>query len=167
MTETATPRHHNPTEDAERILSDVWGRDLPVDPVRIAAALGIRVVKATLDPDMSGALVKELGKDAVIVLNAMDSPNRQRFTCAHEIGHFVKRSDKPDEYEYVDRRTSLSSTGRDPEEVYANRFAAALLMPAKEVARLYGEGLSDVQLQLRFDVSLEAMRLRLTNLGYP
>jgi len=166
VTETATPRHHDPAEDAERILADVWGPDLPVDPVRIAGTLGIRVVRAHLDPDMSGALVKELGKDPVILLNAADSPNRQRFSCAHEIGHFVRRSDKPEEYEYVDRRNSLSAMGRDPEEIYANQFAASLLMPSKEVRRLHGEGLSDVQLQLRFDVSLEAMRHRLVNLGY-
>jgi Zn-dependent peptidase ImmA (M78 family) len=155
----------DPAEDAERILADVWGDSLPVDPVRIARSLGIKVLNAQLDPDVSGALVKEREQDPVILLNASDSPNRKRFTCAHEIGHFIKRSGAPDEYEYIDRRDTLATTGRDPDEIYANQFAASLLMPAKEVRQLAEEGLSDVQMALRFDVSLEAMQYRLQNLG--
>jgi len=164
MTETIITRH-DPTDDAERILAEVWDGGLPVDPVRIARALGIRVLNAHLDPDVSGALVKERQQDPAILLNAADSPNRQRFTCAHEIGHFVKRSDKPEEYEYIDRRDALASTGRNQDEIYANQFAASLLMPAKDVRRLVEEGLSDLQMAIRFDVSLEAMQYRLKNLG--
>jgi Zn-dependent peptidase ImmA (M78 family) len=156
---------HDPAQDAERILAEVWRGGLPVDPVRIARALGIRVLNACLEPDVSGALVKECQHDPAILLNAADSPNRRRFTCAHEIGHFVKRSDAPEEYEYIDRRDTLASTGRDPDEVYANQFAASLLMPAKYVRRLAEEGLSDLQMALRFDVSLEAMQYRLHHLG--
>jgi Zn-dependent peptidase ImmA (M78 family) len=157
---------HNPSQDAERILADAWGdKGLPIDPVRIARELGIKVVTAWMDPDVSGALVKERQKDPVILLNATDSPNRQRFTCAHELGHFIKRSDAPDQYEYIDRRDTLASTGTDPEEIYANQFAASLLMPASEVRRLADEGLTEVQMALRFDVSVEAMRYRLKNLG--
>jgi Zn-dependent peptidase ImmA (M78 family) len=157
---------HNPAQDAERILADLWGdAGIPIDPVRIARTLGIRVVNAELDPDVSGALVKERQKDPVIFLNATDSPNRQRFTAAHELGHFVKRSDDPDQYEYIDRRDALATTGRDPEEIYANQFAAALLMPEKDVRSLAELKLTDVQMALRFDVSLEAMQYRLQNLG--
>jgi Zn-dependent peptidase ImmA (M78 family) len=152
-------------EDAERLLADVWDDSLPVDPVRIARAMGINVVTAHLDPQVSGALVKERQQDATILLNAMDSPNRKRFTCAHEVGHYVKRADAPEEYEYVDHRDSLAATGRHPDEVYANQFAASLLMPAHHVRRLAAEGLTDLQIALRFDVSLEAMQYRLQHLG--
>lgn len=148
--------------DADGILDELWddhldGR-LPIDPVRIARRLGIDVLNARLDPDVSGALVKELGQDPVIVLNWHDSNNRKRFTCAHEIGHFVKRSDKPDDYEYVDRRDTFSASGQDPDEVHANTFAACLLMPANHVRRLRRRGLSDVEMAVRFDVSREAMQ---------
>jgi Zn-dependent peptidase ImmA (M78 family) len=153
------------TEDAERVLADLWDDTLPVDPVRIARGLGIKVVTAHLDQDVSGALVKEPQRDPTIVLNATDSPNRTRFTCAHELGHFVKRTRAPEEYTYVDHRASLAATGREPHEVYANQFAAALLMPARHVRRLDAEGLTDLQMALRFDVSLEAMQYRLQNLG--
>jgi Zn-dependent peptidase ImmA (M78 family) len=155
-------------EDAERLLRSVWLRDrqvvpLPVDPVQIARTLGIDVYDARLDQNIFAALVKELGQDPTILLNTIDSPNRKRFSCAHEIGHFMRRSD--DEYEYVDRRGPLSSAGTDPEEIYANNFAAALLMPEAEVRRLYKKDATDVEMALIFDVSREAMGFRLKNLG--
>ncbi len=74
-------------------------------------------------------LVKRRGEDPEIYVHASDSLNRQRFTCAHELGHYVKRSAMGDEeWEYVEHRALLASQGTDPEEVYANKFAAGLLM---------------------------------------
>lgn len=152
-------------KDADRILDSVWGGWIPVDPVRIARGLGIRVVDAPLDSNVSGALVKEQGQDPTIMLNAADSPNRKRFSCAHEIGHFVRRREQPEKYEYVDYRAGLASTGSDPEEVYANQFAACLLMPEAEVRAAHRQGLDDLDMAIRFDVSREAMQFRLRNLG--
>jgi Zn-dependent peptidase ImmA (M78 family) len=77
------------------------------------------------------------------------------------LGHFVSRTEQPDEYEYIDYRDQRSASGLDPDEVYANNFAAALLMPAHEVRRLKEEGYSEVELAWKFDVSLEAMMNRL------
>lgn len=161
--------HHGATDDAERILKTLWSDatgevPLPVDPIRIARRLGIDVIEARLDPSVSAALVKERGQDPTIVLSAADSPNRKRFSCAHEIGHFLRRSTSPDEYEYVDRRDLLASSGTDPEEMYANSFAAALLMPEAEVRRFHREELADYQMAVRFAVSQDAMHYRLVNL---
>lgn len=150
--------------DAERVLRSAWRRGAyPVDPVRIAHALGINVVDAYLDPDVAGALVKESGRDPVILVNGSDSGNRKRFTIAHELGHFVKRADA--DYEYVDRRDTLSSTGHDPDEVYANAFAGNLLMPGDAVADLVKEGAGDLEMAIRFGVSREALNVRLRVLG--
>jgi Zn-dependent peptidase ImmA (M78 family) len=166
---TTTRTGRDAAQDAKSLLADAWDNSLPIDPVRIARKLGIEVVEAHLDASTSGALVKERERVPTIVLNATDSPNRKRFTCAHELGHYVRRTDGGDgegvEYEYVDRRDPLASTGTDPDEIYANQFAASLLMPAEHVRRLADEGLRDVQMAIRFDVSLEAMQYRLRNLG--
>lgn len=160
------PLPSNPGTAAERLLNDIWGEKIPVDPVAIARSLGIQVLNAQLGPTVSGALSKEIGQDPKILLNSDDSANRKRFTCAHEIGHFVKRfSNSPQEYEYVDLRSDLSSTGLDEEERFANAFAASLLMPEKHVRRLHQAGLLDFEMALRFDVSAEAMQFRLKNLG--
>lgn len=161
---------------ANSLLQAVWPevRDaprLPVDPIKIARSLGIDVFDHDLEQDVYAVLVKEQGQDPVILLNSKDSPNRKRFSCAHELGHFVRRSDEKlaelkqyDEYEYRDERGIISQTGDDPEERYANSFAAALLMPRSEVRRLQEMRLSPVEMALEFDVSTEAMQLRLLNL---
>lgn len=150
---------------AQGILSDTWDGRLPIDPVRIARTLGMDVITAQLASNVAGALVKEKGQDPSIVLNAQDSPNRQRFTCAHEIGHFVRREERGEDYEYVDYRDIFSSTGEREEERFANAFAACLLMPEEHVRRFHREGLSDVQMAFRFDVSRDAMSFRIANLG--
>jgi len=150
---------------AETILEEAWDGTLPIDPVRIARKLGVDVITAPLTPDVAGAIVKERGQDPSIVLNAKDSPNRQRFTCAHEIGHFVLRDALGEDYEYVDYRDIFSSTGERDDERFANAFAACLLMPEHHVRRFHDEGLSELQMALRFDVSRDAMGFRLKNLG--
>lgn len=150
---------------AQSILADTWDGALPIDPVRIARALGMDVITAQLPDEVAGALVKERGQDPSIVLNAQDSPNRQRFTCAHEIGHYVRREERGDDYEYVDYRDIFSSTGEREEERFANAFAACLLMPEEHVRRFHRGGLSDIQMALRFDVSRDAMSFRIANLG--
>jgi Zn-dependent peptidase ImmA (M78 family) len=149
---------------AKRLRGEIWGDQLPVDPVRIARTLGIDVVDAHLGADVGGALVKERGQDPTIFLNALDSKNRRRFSCAHEVGHFVRRKDDPEEYEYVDFRGKLASMGYDPEEIFANNFAAELLMPDEDVREFHKEGLDEVAMSVRFDVSLDAIHNRLKSL---
>lgn len=151
--------------DAARILQATWGSGPPIEPVAIARELGIRVLEAELDGNTLGALLKEPDEDPTIRLNQRDSRNRRRFTCAHELGHYVRRSAESDEYARVDLRDRRSSTGEDPEEVYANEFAACLLMPEDEVKTFAELGLDDLEMSLRFKVSREAMKFRLINLG--
>jgi len=156
-------------KDAQRLLEQTWGDQddvsIPVDPVRIAHRLGVEVRRAVMDDDVSGALVKKPGRDAVILLNASDSHNRQRFTCGHELGHYYKRvNDGTAEFEFVDRRDELASTGTNAEEIYANQFAAELLMPERHVRRLHKQTPDIADLALRFGVSPEAMSYRLKNL---
>jgi Zn-dependent peptidase ImmA (M78 family) len=153
-------------KEAERIRISVWGDTFPVDPVLIARRLGVDVREAPLSSNVSGALVKRFGEDPTILLNAVDHPHRQRFTAAHELGHYVSHESDPDEYEYVDLRdTVFSAAGTKPEEVFANAFAANLLMPAEEVRRLQKEGYTLTQMALYFGVSQDAMHFRLKNLG--
>jgi Zn-dependent peptidase ImmA (M78 family) len=153
--------------DADKLLKAVWDAAIPVDPVAIARAAGLRVLDASLGENTLGALVKQPGKDPTILLNESDSDNRKRFTCAHELGHFVRRSAEADEYETIDLRNSLSATGLDPEEVYANEFAACLLMPEEEVRRFVAMGLDDLEMAIRFKVSREALQFRMANLFLP
>jgi len=117
--------------DAVELIQTAWAGDYPnavstpVDPIYIAQGIGIQVYRATLDPEVSGMLVKKPGLDPEIYLNRRDSDNRQRFTCAHELGHNVKRAaSDEDAWEYVDARGPTASRGTHSDEIYANRFAA-------------------------------------------
>jgi Zn-dependent peptidase ImmA (M78 family) len=153
-------------EEASKLLTTAWPfGTIPIDPVSIARTAGLRVVDAPLDEDTLGALIKAQGHEPTIMINKTDPDNRKRFTCAHELGHWVARSDEADEYSTIDYRSGLSSTGDDPDEVFANEFAACLLMPEPAVRRQHAFGLNDIQMAIEFKVSREAMQYRLKNLG--
>lgn len=97
-------------------------------------------------------------------INSEHAPVRQRFTTAHELGHLIRHNQRhsPGTPLYY-KRDSLSACGSDDEEVYANQFAAALLMPA-ELVCAYAESHDEFGLARLFGVSLDAMRHRLNNL---
>lgn len=161
----------DPQAEAERVLSTCWpARVIPVDPVAIARQLGVDVRQATLPDNVSAAIVKKPGADAVILLAQSDSNKRKRFSCAHELGHYVRRAGE-DSIEFVDLRGPVASEGLDAEEIFANRFAACLLMPEKEVRdfcdayrKQTGNPVPPWFAAEHFGVSGEAMGFRLANL---
>lgn len=161
---------------ASSLLDRFWNGVLPVDPTAIAQALGLRVVPlsdADVEKGLSGALHwYQVSGDSQPQLycryNATtEGVDRQRFTIAHEIGHYA--SGHMADGRTMFRDTSETFTGRvyQPEEIEANRFAADLLMPASLVeSSIKRDGFKTVQaLAQRFGVSTSAMRWRLVNLG--
>jgi Zn-dependent peptidase ImmA (M78 family) len=107
----------------------------------------------------------------VIGVEISQSAERQRFTIAHEIGHLVLHDLGEVHVDKVNFRSSLSSTAENVEEVEANAFAAALLMPrALVMADLQGQVVNiedDRQidwLSKRYGVSNQAMTYRLINI---
>ncbi|EPK7771230.1 ImmA/IrrE family metallo-endopeptidase [Klebsiella oxytoca] len=157
----------NPREHARRVLDTFWcGRGFPVDPAKIANEMGLDVFITNLPGKVSGALIKQKDQDPAIFLNGDDNKVRQRFSCGHELGHYIARqSDHSDEYEYVDLRGEAARNGTLPEEIFANQFAAELLMPKDEVERLNSQGQPSYIMAHHFGVSDDAMTFRLKNLG--
>jgi len=163
-----------PTEEAEREAGKLRqqilpNNDLPVDPVIIATSLGLRVFEAVLESSISGALVKIADEDdPVILLNDNEGERRQRFTCAHELGHYVRRINSGEDrlsYQWIDHRRQLQEPWNNEEEQYANAFAAELLMPRLLITAARQSGKSVVDLASEFQVSASAMGFRLKNLG--
>lgn len=151
---------------AQQTLRTYGAPGFPVDLQRITNALGISVVEDFLPDNTSGMIVKRTGQDAVIYLDIADPPVRQRFTLAHEIGHYIERTmvagDGPDQdFGFVDRRTDAPNS--DLHEFFANEFAANLLMPESEIND--NKDLGIMGLARHFGVSLAAMRLRIQRLG--
>ncbi|MBL9170653.1 MAG: ImmA/IrrE family metallo-endopeptidase [Verrucomicrobiales bacterium] len=147
----------------------------PVDVEKIAAELGIAVRRTPTDDDISGFLLHQTDSEVVIGVNTLHHPNRQRFTIAHELGHYVLH--QYDEV-HVDRavvrlRSGESSSGENPDEVEANRFAAELLMPENfirlELSKMTFVDFSDErrmqQFAKQFGVSVQAMSRRIVDLG--
>lgn len=158
---------------ATNLLLTTWSRDvetcpLPIDPIFIAGQLGIEVFNSPLNEDVSGMIVKRPSADPAIYLNEADSWNRRRFSCAHELGHYVMRvqespAPSAEDWGYIDLRSSATALGNHPDEVFANQFAAALLMPAERVEILLPLGAPAMAVE--FGVSADAMGFRLRNLG--
>lgn len=149
--------------------SDSPGFDLAV----ILDAMKIKVVKKEFEDNISGFSVIDDGVK-VVAVDKSQSPVRQRFTAAHELGHLQLHQDSSLNISNgVLFRDSRSSTGEDWMEVEANYFAACLLMPEKllrlEIGKLKGKFVdeSDVAaLANKFNVSVIAMSIRLSSLGY-
>lgn len=152
----------------EHLVDDDGMLEIPIDPIALAKQLGIPVSYSRgLEEGVSGVIVKEPDEPKPrIILNDRDGGNRQRFTAAHEVGHYFSRlEDQDSKYGYVDSRDDLSSSGKDPNERWANQFAAELLMPAFAVRKFFADGMSEARLAREFAVSEQAMHYRLRNLG--
>jgi len=168
-----------PEREAERLLSRFGMAAAPIDVAEIAGRLDVRISEQDLDPSVSGLLIRD--DDRVILgVNRRQPRQRRRFTIAHELGHLAMHKGRPillDTSMRVNFRDQTAETATDREEIEANGFAAALLMPVslvrshlvESVAGAGGEMAYDALLDtLRkgFDVSREAMALRLMNLGF-
>lgn len=151
---------------AELVLASSGYSDLlPVDPVHIAEILGLNVFAASIGSDVSGMLRQEAGNEAPeIYLDINDPPVRRRFSCAHELGHYMRHVGNAGEIAFVDYRDGRSRRGDDAEEIFANNFAANLLMPEARVLEQWEAAPSPVILAREFNVSLDAMTFRLKNL---
>lgn len=159
---------------ASKLLQLLKIYEPPVDVFSIAAQLDIPVVFRDFDDDVSGMLVIRDGQ-ATIGVNEQNHTNRQRFTVAHEIGHFILH--KPRSGVFVDstytyRRDRQSSEGSILEETQANAFAAELLMPRDMVERYLDKNEVDLidsaavsDAAVEFQVSVEAFSIRLVTLG--
>ena len=131
----------------------------PLDLHDIASLEGIKVVQASR-LDESGRIEWTNG-GLRVVLRATDSPRRQRFTLAHELGHHLIFG-----IEEGQERAYSSE-----EEQRCDKFAASLLMPkptfSSALANLRGLSRASAACDLadRFDVSLSSVMVRLKDLG--
>lgn len=153
---------------AEQVLAKLNIKTQPIPIEEIASRLQIRISRAP-SKDFSGLLIRKDGH-ALIGVNNSEAPVRQRFTIAHELGHFFLH---PQKDTFVDYRDNKKDVMRTVKERQANMFAAALLMPRKNLTKdfknLAKGGLSDEELRRalidRYEVSDDAMRFRLRDLG--
>ena len=107
-----------------------------------------------------GSLFVDGPRDFRILVSAFTGPERDRFTIAHELGHYVLHSS------CGQRRIRASRFGSNPVEWEANWFAAAFLMPKADfkatVRRFKGDS---ALIAARYLVSQKAAEVRMRSLG--
>jgi Zn-dependent peptidase ImmA (M78 family) len=172
-----TMTHEEVEERAEQVLrkTDTYREPVPIE--LLAHRLKLTTEAASLGQDVSGMLVAKDERGA-IAYNSAHSHVRQRLTVAHEIAHFVlhlkknRRSQLFIDRYIVFRGDGIADACSDHEEVQANLFGAALLMPASLVRQEIIKRDLDLDdeeafsfLAKRFQVGTAAMTKRLINLG--
>lgn len=144
-------------------------KNVPIPVEEIAGKLGIRVRMAPApSDDISGLLIRKKSW-ALIGINENESHVRQRFTLAHELGHFFLH---PTKDAFVDYRDNQTGVIRNFKERQANMFASAFLIPKQQISadvkKISKEGIFDPEIEVlakKYDVSKEAMNYRIINLG--
>jgi Zn-dependent peptidase ImmA (M78 family) len=161
----------DPRNDGRQLAQAVrsqWGLpDAPLgDLVELVEELtGADVAVRELPSDVSGLTVTEQTVGiAVVLVNAKNSPERQRFTLAHELAHLLTGDSQID---------TISTPESSDAERYANSFAGHLLMPENGVkAWLTAAGSppaaterTAATLARVFGVSLEVALIQLSTFG--
>lgn len=128
-------------------LVNRFRRSAPVDVEGLSFALGVPVQYAHLDPDISG-LIEHTGNDRFrIVVNADHAKTRQRFTIAHELGHYMLHrhligngvSDSR-AYRSTNKGAYQNTNVGPKQETEANKFAVSLLMPDELIDQIKKQG---------------------------
>ncbi|NDV63361.1 ImmA/IrrE family metallo-endopeptidase [Puniceicoccales bacterium CK1056] len=152
------------------ILSSLKSDGIPIDPIKVAREHGISVKNAKFYRDDISGMISKKDDEVLILVNVDEPPYRKRFTIAHELGHYFLHLDEQNEF--VDTSINLfrdSSNGEGgpvrAKEIEANKFAAELLMPESKVSALYKDVKSISDLARIFNVSEDAMSIRIARLG--
>ena len=150
-----------------QLVIEKFTQEYPVKVGALAKELGLRVVKSSLSPRISGQIgpCDDAPSGFEIKVNRYETLERQRFTIAHEIAHFLlhKESIGRGIVDNLLYRSSLSSRM----ETEANKVAAELIMPRKLIRSALtesGSALSDEKVESlagKFKVSVPAMKVRL------
>ncbi len=161
-------------EEVARQLLKHFGKNPPIDIESLLEAHNIVIRTQELEDSVSGMLVIKDDR-AIIGVNEGHHLNRQRFTLAHELGHFLLHRGASSIFidaSTVFFRDITSSDGSKVQEIEANAFAAELLMPEKQLRDMIRNQPFDAfdegavrRLAAQFGVSAQALTIRLTKLG--
>lgn len=163
-------------EFAERFPECGVGPPTPIEDI-LDLQFELRLIRVDLDSSISGRYRVDSG---IVEVNQREPLVRQRFTCAHELGHHVlHRGSLRGRKTIRDSVTKIREDIREdrigiraPEEglhrrkeAEANIFASELLIPSASLLPLYRRGTTDIgELSNIFAVSRLAMEIKLTNL---
>ena len=143
---------------AKKLLNEIGAINAPIilnDVVKhLKKGYDLTVIPWDFGNNTSGMQTSD-GDSISIGYNSCHHPHRQRFTVAHEIGHFILGHTDAN-YDYCDFNSSK------PEEIEANQFAAELLMPLAILTEDILTGVREIPLlSKKYNVSEEVIWWRL------
>jgi Zn-dependent peptidase ImmA (M78 family)/transcriptional regulator with XRE-family HTH domain len=160
------------TQQAEEVAAELRARlGLGLGPISdlegiLELELGVRIFVRSLPSSVSGVYAYHPELGACVILNRLHPHRRRRWTLAHELAHFMTTRFEPSVM-------MVNETRKSPDDVFADAFAAAFLMPSATVRRIFGEYVGEAgkfaarHLILgarRLGVSLEAFTRQLESL---
>lgn len=133
-------------------LIELLGAHDGIHESHIADLPRIRIIREALP---TSGLSYWNGIEWIIVLNESESPTRQRFSLLHEYKHVIDHG----------QQQTLYASEREA-ELAADYFAACVLMPKRDLKRVYCTVTQRVEaLADYFGVSPSALRIRLEQTG--
>ena len=153
---------------AESVVKQQSISTLPVDPVAVAQALGIRVMaKPASARGVSGMLLRHGSAFGIAYATHIDNVGFRNFSVAHELGHYFLPGHIDAVLSHGPVHESHAGFGsEDRYEIEADHFAATLLMPRvlfTKAMRTAGEGLPAIEtLAEQCRTSLTATSIRYT-----
>ncbi len=131
------------------------------DPAELTAQLGGSIHYEDMDElvNENGSIFVHGERDFDILLPTYTSPRRDRFTIAHELGHYFLHSSQGEKPIVAYRQGSTRI------EWEANWFAAALLMPEDEFKKACRKASSIAVIAGKFGVSEDAAAVRRKAIG--
>ena len=115
-------------DKARRLVDEAGFAGPPINPRKLAWMCGVQRIVLSNGLEVSGQLLRQ-GGELVIRLNAKESPERQNFSCCHEIAHtFAFDHCFGTLHETGEARRC---SGSSIEERLCDRAAAEMLMPEK------------------------------------
>lgn len=104
--------------------------------------------------------------DFTVIIPTHTSQLRDRFTIAHELGHYFLHYRAPAPHRIGERISTFTRLGRNVAETQANVFASNLLMPEEHFKTAFKQLNGDMAMVARrFDVSVPAAKVRAEYLG--
>jgi Zn-dependent peptidase ImmA (M78 family) len=142
-------RSHFVRQMAKKILAESKIKAPPVDLLQILTANGIRYEEVDDFPDTVDALIIEDGAKVYAAVNARQHLHRQRFSLAHELGHyFLHRNGMPEDTVSIDNpptgEDEMAAPSKSPAEIEADLFAGEVLVPLEMLKAHVTKGISEL-----------------------
>ena len=157
----------NPENLASAVMAQLEPVSKPIPIIAVAKALDIVEIRYEELESFEGALLTTAERDVGSILinaNPNSSPQRQRFTLAHELGHFLNTWHTPHDVagfmcakadiKFESFHIKPGLTRHEVQEREANRFAIELLAPRQRIIALSNDDAS-VRDVLRISTELE------------